>query len=571
MTATQDNIETLKAQMPENALSSTVIANRTVANYRLVELKGSGGMANIFKAIQLSLDRPVALKIMHPHFHANDTFVARFENEAKRAAMLQHENIVSIIDYGCDGGEYYIAMEYIDGTNLAEIIRKQRKMPLEIALHICHQIAEGLKYAHGMGLIHRDIKPGNIMLSYDGRVMITDFGIAKAPGDLTITSTGQVIGSPSYMSPEQAAGRPTDHRSDLFSLGIILYEIIAGERPFKGDNYQSLVASIMSDSPTSLQEFRIDVTREIDDLVQKSLIKVADSRYQCAEDLSEAILAQFSKFKIPNPRKMITEYLKNPHKVTEKLRSDKISDHMESALYYLAVGEGKLVEARREFLDVLRFDKNNKEARKHLSKLEAQLPAEKTQSKFSGFRMSLGASIALAAGIIILLSLTVFSLIPQDSGKPSNSLVEVVDPSHEKPRQNIVIGSAPITGQQEAEAASNAEPRVSGGGKAENRKAADTIKSPKHTSSDQKMLVYNYPHQNYLRFATIKIVTNVQARLQIDNEDYSWANGPQIKLLPGRHIIVVSSDGYKPLSQRVFLKTGQADTIRLDLAPLQPE
>jgi len=237
----------------------------------------------------------VALKIMHPHFHTNEAFITRFEKEAKRAAMLQHENIVSIIDYGCDNGEYYIAMEYIDGTNLAEIIRKQRKMPLEVALHICHQVAEGLKYAHGMGLVHRDIKPGNIMLSYDGRVMITDFGIAKATGDSTITSAGQVIGSPSYMSPEQAAGRPTDHRSDLFSLGIIFYEIVAGEKPFNGETYQSLITSIMSDYPTSLQEFRIDVTREIDELVQRALIKVADSRYQSAEEFSEAVMGNVTR------------------------------------------------------------------------------------------------------------------------------------------------------------------------------------------------------------------------------------------------------------------------------------
>ncbi len=302
---------TLQAQ--DTHLSSTIISNRNIANYRLVELRGSGGMANIFKAIQLSLERPVALKIMHPHLITNEAFVARFEKEAKRAAMLQHENIVAIIDYGCDNGEYYIAMEYIDGTNLSEMLKKQKKMPLEICLHICHQVAEGLKYAHAAGIVHRDIKPANIMLSYDGRVMLTDFGIAKADGDLSITSTGQVIGSPSYMSPEQAAGKSLDHRSDIFSLGIILYEIIAGEKPFKGETYQSLIASIMSDTPASLRENRVDVTRELDQLVLKALSKSADSRHQSADEFSDAISAQLNKFKIPSLAKNDVGISKEPH------------------------------------------------------------------------------------------------------------------------------------------------------------------------------------------------------------------------------------------------------------------
>ena len=561
MIESRDNIQSSKAQFQENSQTSTIISNRTIANYRLVEIRGTGGMANIYKAIQLSLDRPVALKIMHPHFHTNEAFITRFEKEAKRAAMLQHENIVSIIDYGCDNGEYYIAMEYIDGTNLNEIIRKQRKMPLEVALHVCHQVAEGLKYAHGMGLVHRDIKPGNIMLSYDGRVMITDFGIAKATGDSTITSAGQVIGSPSYMSPEQAAGRPTDHRSDLFSLGIILYEIIAGEKPFNGETYQSLITSIMSDYPTASQEFRLDVTREIDELVQRALIKVADSRYQSAEEFSEAVMAQLSKFKVQSPRKMMAEYLKNPARTTEKLRADKISDHMESALYFLAVGQGKLAEAKREFLDVLRFDRNNKEAKKYLSKLEAQLPTEKTRAKLGDFRLNLGASYALVVVIIIMLSLVVFSLLPQGIDRPVDSIVEVVNPNGEKPQPNIVIGPTSILGQDQSLESDMLAKDVAGSG------AGDFGRSLQAPSAGHRILVYDYPRQNIIRYGSVKIVTNVPARIKIDNENYSWSNGPLIKVLPGRHLIEASADGHKSVVRRIFLKTGQADTIRMDLEP----
>ena len=152
---------------------------RKITNFELNKLIGSGGMANIYKGVQLSLDRPVAIKLMHPHLTLNEGFVVRFENEAKQAAQLAHQNIVAIIDYGHHENEYFIAMEYIDGQNLKEIMTRMKRLPLEIALLIAREVVAGLKYAHSNGLIHRDIKPANIMLSSDGRVMITDFGIAK--------------------------------------------------------------------------------------------------------------------------------------------------------------------------------------------------------------------------------------------------------------------------------------------------------------------------------------------------------------------------------------------------------
>jgi len=551
MIETSNSQATSKVQLLDNSQNTTIIANRTVANYKLVELRGTGGMASIYKAIQLSLERPVALKIMHPHLHNNETFVARFEKEAKRAAMLHHENIVSIIDYGCDNGEYYIAMEYVDGTNLSEMLKKQRKMPLEVALHVCHQVAEGLKYAHGLNLIHRDIKPANIMLSYDGRVMLTDFGIAKATGDLTITSTGQVIGSPQYMSPEQAAGRETDHRSDIFSLGIILYEIIAGEKPFKGETYQSLVTSIISDYPASLREYRVDVIQEIDDLVQKSLVKVVDSRYQTAEEFSEALFAQFSKFKLQSPRKMMADYLKNPIRITEKLRADKISDHMESALYFLAVGEGKLAEAKKEFLDVLRFDRNNREAKKQLTKLESQLPSEKRPEKFWDLKLNLGISYALAVVAIIILSMVTFSMLPKEEGERSQLLPEVVPYGGKEQKPNLIIESS----AGRADGRSSQVSRSSDIGAASNTRI----------SGNKTAMAFNYPEQHLLRYSTVKVTTNVPARLTIDSKDYSWSNGPPIKILPGRHYIEVSANGFSTAGKRVFLRREKVDTLKFEL------
>jgi len=352
-------------------MEKTSIAKRRIANFDIHELIGSGGMANIYKGIQLSLDRPVALKLLHQHLTINEDFVYRFENEAKQAAQLAHPNIVAIIDFGHHEKDYFIAMEYIDGQNLKEIMTRVKSMPLEVALLIAREVANGLKYAHSNGLIHRDIKPANIMLSSDGRVVITDFGIAKTHNDLSITQTGQTIGSPAYMSPEQAAGRPIDHRCDIFSLGIVFYEIITGERPFKGDTYQEMVTSIISEKPVPPSKLRVDVNEEIENIIHKTITKDIESRYQDADELVENINQQLEIYVIPSQKKMISEYLKNPIRTTEKLRVDRISKHTESALYLLNLGQGRIDDAIKEFESVLRFDKNNKLAKEKLDKLKA--------------------------------------------------------------------------------------------------------------------------------------------------------------------------------------------------------
>jgi serine/threonine protein kinase len=496
----------------------------------------------------------------------------RFLAEAESMAQLSHPGIVQVHEIGRwqespgSPSNPFIVMQYIDGTNLGEIIKKQRKMPLEVALHICHQVAEGLKYAHNMGLVHRDIKPGNIMLSFDGRVMITDFGIAKSSGDLTITSTGQVIGSPSYMAPEQATGRPMDHRSDLFSLGIILYEIVAGEKPFNGDTYQSLVTSIMSEYPVSLREYRIDVTKEIDELVQKALVKMIDSRYQSAEEFSEAISAQFSKFKVQSPRKTMADYLKNPIKVTEKLRNDKISDHMESALYYLAVGEGKLAEAKREFLDVLRFDKNNKDARKYLTRLETQLPQEKGNDKFWDLKLNSGVSYAIGILAIIILLYVTFSNLPQTADHKASSGVEIVTESGEgsKGRKSEKSGYDAITKPVIPATSASKDNQLDPNDRGHTRSGRSG-----HTISAAPGTNYDYPQQNLVRYGTVSVATNVSAKIMIDYKNYGRSNGPPIKLVPGRHFVEAGAEGYVTAARRIFLRTGETDTLRLELARRQ--
>jgi serine/threonine protein kinase len=540
--------------MNDNLVKTAAIEKISIANYKIVEIIGRGGMANIYKAIQLSLDRPVALKIMHPHLTMDEGFVARFEQEAKQAAQLHHENIVSIIDYGQEYGDYYIAMEYVEGTNLREIIKRQKRLPLEICFLICHQVAEGLRFAHSHNIIHRDIKPANIILSDDGRVMITDFGIAKAGDDLTITSTGQMIGSPAYMSPEQAAGRAVDRRSDIFSLGIILYESLAGVKPFKGDTYQAMVASIMSEKAEPLKKLRVDVNDEIEAIVEKAIAKDPQSRYQTADEFHDDIYGILDKFKLPPVRKLMTSFLKNPGKMTEKLRTEKISNHMESALYYLTLGEGRLKDARREFAEVLRYDRNNKSAKKYLSRLAEHHALSSTGSaKRRGYITLRVRDVLLGILALVLVTLVMLMI-------PGEGDLQVGRKAVSTRTTDGRSKSEPVPGRDDGSAGSSKKTS----GDAAQGTAVETEKKPVARS---RKSVYNYPEQNLREYGLLSVKTNVLADVFVDMKKYGASNGTAIKLSPGRHFVEIKADGFRRMTRRIFTEKDKQVDLSIDLIP----
>src|ERR671926_735863 len=202
--------------------------------YRIVKPLGSGGMADVYLAHDNILDRDVALKVMSTRYASDDEFVERFKREAQSAAALSHQNIVSIFDRGAsEDGTYYIAMEYLPGGTLKERIMSKGALPARTAAAVALQIAEALQAAHEQGMIHRDIKPRNILITYSGHVKVADFGIARAAEATTISDLGEILGSVKYMSPEQAMGERVGPASDLYSLGVVLYEMLTGRVPFE--------------------------------------------------------------------------------------------------------------------------------------------------------------------------------------------------------------------------------------------------------------------------------------------------------------------------------------------------
>ena len=215
--------------------------------YEMIEEIGSGGMATVHKAMQKSLKRPVAIKELKKAYRADEQIVKRFERESMVAASLQHENIVHIYDYW-KKPHYCIVMEYVDGANLADVIAKAGALPVDVAVMIAIQVCSALEYAHMRGLIHRDIKPSNIMIKRNGEVKLMDFGIAHTRDLEALTLPGTMIGTPAYMSPEQILGQNLDVRSDIFSFGIVLYELFTGMKPFMDDDTRAVSARIVNDA-----------------------------------------------------------------------------------------------------------------------------------------------------------------------------------------------------------------------------------------------------------------------------------------------------------------------------------
>ncbi len=214
-----------------------LLINRTLDNrYTLLELVGGGGMAEVYRAHDQLLDRFVAVKILRAQFTANEEFVTRFRREAQAAAKLSHPNIVNVYDVGEEEEIYYIVMEYVSGETLKDKIDREGVLPVEKAVRIADEIAQALEHAHQNHLVHCDIKPHNIMVTTTGRIKVTDFGIAQAVTSATMVHTGTIIGSVHYFSPEQAKGAPVSAQSDIYSLGVVLYEMLTGKVPFEGDS-----------------------------------------------------------------------------------------------------------------------------------------------------------------------------------------------------------------------------------------------------------------------------------------------------------------------------------------------
>ena len=266
-------------------MESVVLNNR----YRLLELVGSGGMAVVYRGVDTLLQRRVAVKVLRESYSDDPAFLARFRREAQAAANLDHPNVVTVYDVGQDDGRHYIVMEYVQGQDLKTLIRQKGQLEVGEALDIAIDIAAGVGHAHKAGVIHCDVKPQNVLVTQDGRAMVTDFGIARALSEYGLTESDTVWGSPLYFSPEQAAGDPPSPASDVYSIGVVMYEMLAGTPPFQAEKTAALALMHMREEPTPLAARNSQVPPQLEWIIRKVMAKEPAARYRNAEQLAHVL------------------------------------------------------------------------------------------------------------------------------------------------------------------------------------------------------------------------------------------------------------------------------------------
>ncbi len=250
-----------------------MVGELIAGRYELEELVGKGGMSSVYRAQDRLLERTVAIKLLHEHYSRDEDYVERFRREARAAAQLSHPNIVTVIDRGEDAGRQFIVFEYIDGQNLKQLVEKKGRLPVRTALELAIEIGHALAFAHESGLVHRDVKPQNVLLG-NGEVKVTDFGIARsADVQQGLTQTGTVLGTSDYIAPEQASGQPVSALSDVYSLGVVVYELLAGDPPYSGENFVTVAMRHVNDPVPSVAAVRPDVPLRLDAALRRAMAK----------------------------------------------------------------------------------------------------------------------------------------------------------------------------------------------------------------------------------------------------------------------------------------------------------
>ncbi|MCI0611991.1 TonB family protein [bacterium] len=328
------------------------------AKYRIITRIGSGGFADVYLGEQLLLSRKVAIKILHAHYARQSDLLKRFEREARSAASLSHPNIIDIYDVGESDGVHYIVMKYIDGETLNQRMHREGILPVPVSIHIIRQLAEALDYAHTNNVIHRDIKPANVMIDPYGRPMLMDFGVARIQVEGNLTKTGTVLGTPHYLPPEQPLGKPVDARSDIYSLGIMFYEMLSGQLPFHDENAVAVLFKHINEPPQPLNTIVSDINPDLAALVHRMIEKDPPKRPQSAGEVAEVLHALSAIYPPPTP-------------IAVRKSTPGITDNTEQLILLARehVDQNKLDKALEIYTVVIQRQPQNTSAKMEISKI----------------------------------------------------------------------------------------------------------------------------------------------------------------------------------------------------------
>lgn len=341
---------------------------RKLEKYEVLDEIGHGGMATVYRARDTSLDRLVALKVLHPHLQRTSEARARFTREAKSVARLRHPHILEIYDYsGEDSDETYIAAELLTGPTLKELVLEHRDVPPEIAACIALQVADALVEAHAKGIIHRDVKPENVLIHEDRYVKLTDFGIAYMVDTHSFTATGQILGSPGHMAPEQVEGGTSDVRSDVFSLGTVLYFCATGRLPFIGRNPHHLLKLLLEGEYPDPLRMRPEVGADLAAIMNKALARAPDDRYQSSGEMADDLRAFLIEMGIDDPDAVLARYLAAPEEVGAELRQESLGRLL--SIGARAVKTGDVPKAQAALSRALALEEGNERALRLLGSL----------------------------------------------------------------------------------------------------------------------------------------------------------------------------------------------------------
>ena len=286
--------------------------------YEIVKSIGEGGMANVYLAVDLILNRKVAIKILRGDLANDEKFIRRFQREALAASSLSHPNIVEMYDVGEDNGNYYIVMEYIEGKTLKQLLKKRGHLTVGEAVDIMLQITDGMVHAHDSYIIHRDLKPQNIMIQEDGQIKITDFGIAMALNSTQLTQTNSVMGSVHYLPPEQASGKGSTIKSDIYSMGILFYELLTGVLPFKGDNAVEIALKQMKEAIPSVRKQNPNIPQSVENIIIRATAKNPKNRYNDTREMYNDLKTCLDKDR-QNVDRIVFKYPEHENEDTKKI------------------------------------------------------------------------------------------------------------------------------------------------------------------------------------------------------------------------------------------------------------